>query len=137
MRRWRTSSAGSHQSSGATLTVLSPSISHQQNDDDINDAGDENDGDDHHNESDEYNQRDIGLDFLAQLGGEELQEILKEAGITNAVHRYGTGHRYQIFKDGHGSDYDFSDIVFLRLWMVFKMIFFLTVGCRCVLTTKI
>ena len=34
-----------------------------------------------------YNQRDIGLDFLAQLGGEELQEILKEAGITNAVHR--------------------------------------------------
>ena len=33
------------------------------------------------------NQRDIGLDFLAQLGGDELQEILKEAGITNAVHR--------------------------------------------------
>ena len=34
------------------------------------------------------NQRDIGLEFLAQLGGDELQEILKEAGITNAVHRY-------------------------------------------------
>ena len=35
-----------------------------------------------------HNQRDIGLEFLAQLGGDELQEILKEAGITNAVHRY-------------------------------------------------
>ena len=34
-----------------------------------------------------HNQRDIGLEFLAQLGGDELQEILKEAGITNAVHR--------------------------------------------------
>jgi len=32
--------------------------------------------------------KDIGLDFLAQLGGDELQEILKEAGITNAVHRH-------------------------------------------------
>ena len=36
----------------------------------------------------DQNQRDIGLEFLAQLGGDELQEILKEAGITNAVHRY-------------------------------------------------
>ena len=35
-----------------------------------------------------HNHRDIGLEFLAQLGGDELQEILKEAGITNAVHRY-------------------------------------------------
>ena len=34
------------------------------------------------------NERDISLDFLAQLGGDELQEILKEAGISNAVHRY-------------------------------------------------
>ena len=40
------------------------------------------------------NQRDIGLDFLAQLGGDELQEILKEAGITNAVHRY-EDHQFQ------------------------------------------
>ena len=80
-----------------------------------------------------YNQRDIGLDFLAQLGGEELQEILKEAGITNAVHRYGTGHRYQMFKGGHASDCDISDTVFLRHLMVFKMICFLTAGFRCVL----
>ena len=34
-----------------------------------------------------YFERDIGLDFLAQLSGDELQEILKEAGISNAVHR--------------------------------------------------
>ena len=40
------------------------------------------------------NQRDIGLEFLAQLGGDELQEILKEAGITNAVHRY-EDHQFQ------------------------------------------
>ena len=34
-----------------------------------------------------YNPRDISLDFLAQLGGDELQEVFKEAGISNAVHR--------------------------------------------------
>ena len=32
--------------------------------------------------------RDISLECLTQFGGEELQEVLKDAGITNAVHRY-------------------------------------------------
>jgi len=32
--------------------------------------------------------KDISLEFLSQLSGDELQEILKEAGITNSVHRH-------------------------------------------------
>jgi len=32
--------------------------------------------------------KDISLEFLTQLSGDELQEILKEAGITNSVHRH-------------------------------------------------
>ena len=60
--------------------------------------------------------RDISLECLTQFGGDELQEVLKEAGITNAVHRYwleygkrcfwrenyisylsvSDGHRYQV-----------------------------------------
>ena len=92
-RRWQTSSAGYHPSSEATLTVLSPSIFHHHN---IEDADDHND-DGYENDFNvtvnlttlliNHNQRDIGVEFLAQLGGDELQEILKEAGITNAVHR--------------------------------------------------
>ena len=91
-----------------------------------------------------HNQRDIGLEFLAQLGGDELQEILKEAGITNAVHRYehqqfqGTGVFLQVIisrcfqvSGSHSSDYGISDIVLLRHWMVFRMICFLTAGFRC------
>ena len=46
-RRWPTSSAGSHLSSEATLTVLSQSIFHDEHDAG-DDAGDDSGGDDDH-----------------------------------------------------------------------------------------
>ena len=34
--------------------------------------------------------RDMSFEFLTQLGGDELQEMLREAGMENSVHRCPT-----------------------------------------------
>ena len=94
--------------------------------------------------------RDISLECLTQFGGEELQEVLKDAGITNAVHRYWLEYGKRCFWREKGVQgyqlsisiigirfsqslvilQNFSDTGFLRHLMVSKMICFPTAGFR-------
>ena len=65
--------------------------------------------------------RDMSFEFLTQLGGDELQEMLREAGMENSVHRFPTSLLPIPSSPGIASS---------RLLKVSKMRLCQTVACR-------